>query len=830
MAAIDQSRAELGFYQSHDLGAPARSRTSQTRQELQKQQQQLEAFAARGSELQQALGEVREDLTIETKGCIEAACSKVAQECRAMLAEELAAARRDTEELAAELKSKTERDIAAQDALKRLEDLSQATECKVEALGQTIQKMPDPTEALNAQLANVSAAQQAAADARTLARSQEGGVNFTWANFLSAAPVGVAESHAKTASEAQELAGRAAALAEEHSGDTQQTAARVGAQAAAAEGHVQSAQKALEAATAAASAAESNMQSAQKAMETTTAAAPWRVGSAEAAAEQAQGAAGSAHAAARGPVRPDGRGLLEVEATENHAGAARNALAAVQTNADTVREKVAQVEHHAASVKDAAAQMAEQASALQETSSQVALASDRAASALGSEAERHLAAMAAMAASVSSFQEKLRETEPGVMGVFPRLLGLLLSAAAAAAADADEEAFHVWAQSHGRSYSPESYRQRLELFQLHAQQVAALNALPERRWTAGLGPLADFTEEELQNLRGWRGTASSAGASPLAALQVEEDLPEQVNWTSLSSLQHIADQGSCGSCWAVTSTTVLAAHAELVEAPRSFSTQELVDCVPNPRACGGTGGCAGATVELAMSYVMHLGLGSAAEWPYRAKAAALCGKLAASPAAALQMDGHTEELEVLDAENQSAAQLREDLAALKTLHQQQDLAAEGTRLAAFDSAGRSFGMAGWQKLPQNGYAALLQAVYHHGPVGVSVAAGTWHLYSSGIFDYCGKDAVIDHAVTLVGFGRGQGKSGSDKYWLVQNSWGPHWGEGGRIRLLRRDSEGEHCGWDRQPQKGTACKGDPAQVRVCGMCGILYDSVVPHFTK
>ena len=32
----------------------------------------------------------------------------------------------------------------------------------------------------------------------------------------------------------------------------------------------------------------------------------------------------------------------------------------------------------------------------------------------------------------------------------------------------------------------------------------------------------DFTEEELQNLRGWRGTASSAGASPLAALQVEE--------------------------------------------------------------------------------------------------------------------------------------------------------------------------------------------------------------------------------------------------------------------------------------------------------------------
>ena len=31
--------------------------------------------------------------------------------------------------------------------------------------------------------------------------------------------------------------------------------------------------------------------------------------------------------------------------------------------------------------------------------------------------------------------------------------------------------------------------------------------------------------------------------------------------------------------------------------------QELVDCVPNPHACGGTGGCSGATVELAMNFV-----------------------------------------------------------------------------------------------------------------------------------------------------------------------------------------------------------------------------------
>merc|ERR1719198_357064 len=72
--------------------------------------------------------------------------------------------------------------------------------------------------------------------------------------------------------------------------------------------------------------------------------------------------------------------------------------------------------------------------------------------------------------------------------------------------------------------------------------------------------------------------------------------------------------------------------------------------------------------------------------------------------------------------------------------------------------------------------------------------------------------------------------GSDRevdYWEMQNSWGPHWGEGGHIRMLRQNDQ-TRCGWDYNPQAGTACKGGPNKVWVCGMCGILYDSVVPHF--
>ena len=56
---------------------------------------------------------------------------------------------------------------------------------------------------------------------------------------------------------------------------------------------------------------------------------------------------------------------------------------------------------------------------------------------------------------------------------------------------------------------------------------------------------------------------------------------------------------------------------------------------------------------------------------------------------------------------------------------------------------------------------------------------------------------MDHAVLLVGYGEEAGKkcpaerprgspagAARDRYWLLQNSWGPEWGEGGFFRMAR----------------------------------------------
>lgn len=372
-----------------------------------------------------------------------------------------------------------------------------------------------------------------------------------------------------------------------------------------------------------------------------------------------------------------------------------------------------------------------------------------------------------------------------------------------------------YARRHGRALAPGSpeFEERKALFARRAAFVAEHNGQPKRRWTAGLNHLSDRTEQELARLRGWRGAASPSRGGKVTVSQVAPPafltkrraftMPQVFNnWTTLVSLgpSNVKDQGSCGSCWAVTAALVLEAHSEIYghSKGKQLSSQELVDCVPNPHHCGGSGGCDGATVELAFDWAMNHGLAKETDDPYRG-ADRKCKKSGGRGSAA--------ELQLSDGAH-------EDLTAVG-VHRQD---------ASFKN-NLGLGIRAWERLPENEHEPLVRALVERGPVGVSVAAGEWFTYSSGVFDSCSADAIIDHAVTLIGIGIEKGS----KYWLIQNSWGGGWGESGRIKLLRRDNDHEHCGVDSQPEVGTGCDGGPKEVRVCGMCGVLYDSSVPHFS-
>lgn len=182
--------------------------------------------------------------------------------------------------------------------------------------------------------------------------------------------------------------------------------------------------------------------------------------------------------------------------------------------------------------------------------------------------------------------------------------------------------FLSFMRKHGHDYleGTQEYAARASLFQQRLEEVNRLNKLPDRLWTAGISWLSDRTDDELRTLRGWKGGVSPGrhaqkagghgrGMGLLSINGRTKPLPKEVSWTHLNASKTIRNQGSCGSCWAIASVTVLDAHAE-IHVPhdaRSFSAQELVSCVPNPESCGGSGGCDGATVELALNWAMQHG-------------------------------------------------------------------------------------------------------------------------------------------------------------------------------------------------------------------------------
>jgi len=337
--------------------------------------------------------------------------------------------------------------------------------------------------------------------------------------------------------------------------------------------------------------------------------------------------------------------------------------------------------------------------------------------------------------------------------------------------------FEQYMTEYNKVYSSESeLAQRREVFNSALEKIKIHNSR-DASWKEGVNHMTDRTPEEFKRLLGYKKGAAShlkKRVVPIQEIYDSASLPAEVDWRTKDVVTAVKDQGDCGSCWTFGTAETIESHWALATGHlEALSEQQILDCTPNPKQCGGTGGCGGGTAELAMARIIEMG-GISSEWtyPYRS------------------YFGNAFDCQFNKSNTVPMAILKD-----------------------------------YKVLPSNHQPALMDAIANIGPMAISVDASSWQNYESGVYNGCNQTHPdIDHSVQLVGYGSSQGLD----YWLVRNSWNPTWGEQGYIKIHRPANP--TCGWDLTPRDGDECRNGPKEQLVCGTCGILFDTAYPIIQK
>jgi len=246
------------------------------------------------------------------------------------------------------------------------------------------------------------------------------------------------------------------------------------------------------------------------------------------------------------------------------------------------------------------------------------------------------------------------------------------------------------------------------------------------------------------------------------------EIPSDFDWRDHITGGHTAkaaqvqNQGSCGSCWAFAASTVLSYGLNI-------KSEGRYDVQPSPQigmSCANDKPCGGGWMKSMYQAAFDKGLPPAWAVPYTAKK----GPCTESPKSIEYFAAKTPLVDCKDTAEQSSCDY---------WIQHQTCAHGGVRNACL----KSCGCPGRIETSYKGESDMVAEIYKNGPsAGVLAAVGGWGSYKSGVYSPTASEnkSPTNHAITIVGFGTQSGK----KYWLIQNSWGAGWGDGGFIKLER----------------------------------------------
>ncbi|XP_028752638.1 zingipain-2-like [Neltuma alba] len=305
------------------------------------------------------------------------------------------------------------------------------------------------------------------------------------------------------------------------------------------------------------------------------------------------------------------------------------------------------------------------------------------------------------------------------------------------------ERHEEWMVRYGRVYKDAQEKdKRFNIFKQNVEYIEGINNARTKPYKLGVNQFADLTNEEFTASRNrFKGhMRSSISRTPSFKYANVTDVPSSVDWRNQGAVTPVKNQGDCGCCWAFSAVAAM-------EGITKLSTGKLISLSEQELVDCDTGvdqGCEGGLMDDAFKFIIkNNGITSEANYPYKG------------------VDGTC-----------NANEEANHVATIK----------------------------GYEDVPANSEQALQKAVTNQ-PVSVAIdASGSdFQFYSSGIFTgSCGTE--LDHGVTAVGYG----VSNNTEYWLVKNSWGTEWGEGGYIRMQRNVAAQEGlCGIAMQASYPTA---------------------------
>jgi len=311
------------------------------------------------------------------------------------------------------------------------------------------------------------------------------------------------------------------------------------------------------------------------------------------------------------------------------------------------------------------------------------------------------------------------------------LLLLMVSTTAFAKPSADQQ----WAgfkERYGKNYaSLAEENHRRDVWKEEMEMVDKHNKEAEEglhSYTLGENEFSDLTFQEfLDTMTGYNESLDfDILSDPTLEGKFPEDtfgFPQSWDCREHGLVSTVRSQGSCGSCWAFAAVgAVEGAWAKEKGQLYRLSEQELIDCDKSD------GGCSGGGISSALTWVHnHHGLAKNADY----------GVGHYHPS---QGNCHHKE--------------EETVASLKRV----------------------------RHVASKNEADLKRAVHNAGPVAMSVHVNKkFKAYKSGIFNDpdCPKNSA-NHALLTVGW-KYSVKDKKTK-WIVKNSWGKSWGQGGYIYL------------------------------------------------